>query len=155
STSEDRWRACEAELVLNRRTAPALYLEVRALTRTPDGRSEFAGPGPAIDWVVVMRRFEQASLFDALAQSGALSPRLMHELAGHIADFHAMAERRYDCGGAAPPTAIAETNHRCLLEARHAGFARKRIEEIRENSLQRLATVGAWLDIGKLRQPSM
>jgi predicted kinase len=36
----------------------------------------------------------------------------MHELAGHIADFHAMAERRYDFGGAAALTAVARTNHR-------------------------------------------
>jgi uncharacterized protein len=31
STPEHRRRACEAELALNRRTAPTLYLEVRAL----------------------------------------------------------------------------------------------------------------------------
>jgi len=47
-----------------------------------------------------MRRFEQSSLFDALAQTGGLRAPLMNELAGHIADFHAMAERRFDCGGA-------------------------------------------------------
>ena len=54
----------------------------------PDGRIGFADKGVVIDWVVVMRRFEQSSLFDALAQTGALSARLMTELAGHLADFH-------------------------------------------------------------------
>ena len=39
STAERRRVACEAELALNRRTAPNLYLEVRALTRTADGQS--------------------------------------------------------------------------------------------------------------------
>jgi hypothetical protein len=146
STPEHRRRACEAELALNRRTAPTLYLEVRALGRLPDGKIGFAGNGAAIDWVVVMRRFDQSSLFDALAQTGRLSAPLMHELAGHIADFHAMAERRYDCGGAAAITAIAETNHRCLMEAQYAGFSRERIEELRENSLRRLAAVGGLLD---------
>jgi hypothetical protein len=146
STPEHRRRACETELALNRRTALTLYLEVRALGRMPDGKIGFAGNGPAIDWVVVMRRFDQSSLFDALAQTGGLSAPLMHELAGHIADFHAMAERRYDCGGAAALTAIAETNHRCLIEARHAGFSRECIEELRENSLRRLAAVGGLLD---------
>src|SRR6516165_1660008 len=123
STAQDRQRACEAELALNRRTAPTLYLEVRALARMPDGRIGFAADRPAIDWVVVMRRFEQSSLFDALAQTGGLSAPLMNDLAGHIADFHAMAERRFDYGGATALTAIAETNHRCLTAARHAGFA--------------------------------
>ena len=92
STPEHRRRACEAELALNRRTAPSLYLEVRALVRMPDGRIGFAADRPAIDWVVVMRRFEQSSLFDALAQTGGLNLRLMNELAGYIADFHAQAD---------------------------------------------------------------
>src|SRR5207245_5493961 len=59
STAEQRRAACEAELALNRRTAPELYLEVRALTRRPNGEVGFAGPGPAGEWVVVMRRFDQ------------------------------------------------------------------------------------------------
>jgi aminoglycoside phosphotransferase family enzyme/predicted kinase len=146
STPEERRRACEAELALNRRTAPTLYLEVRALGRMPDGKIGFAGNDPVIDWVVVMRRFEQSSLFDALAQTGGLSAPLMHELARHIADFHAMAERRYDYGGAAALTAIAETNYRCLMEARHAGFSRERIDEIREASSERLVALGGLLD---------
>jgi aminoglycoside phosphotransferase family enzyme len=112
STPQHRRRACEAELALNRRTAPTLYLEVRALGRLPDGKIGFASNGPAVDWVVVMRRFEQSSLFDAVAQTGGLSPRLINELAGHIADFHVMAERRFDYGGATAMTDIAETNHR-------------------------------------------
>jgi aminoglycoside phosphotransferase family enzyme len=69
STPEHRRRACEAELALNRRTAPNLYLKVRALIRMPDGTIGFAGNGPAIDWLVVMRRFEQSSLFDELARA--------------------------------------------------------------------------------------
>ena len=47
---------------------------------------------PAFDWLVFMRRFEQSSLFDALAQTGGLSLRLMNELVGYIADFHAQAD---------------------------------------------------------------
>src|SRR5438552_9608717 len=59
STPELRHRACATELTLNRRTAPALYLEVRSLNRTPAGDIAWEGSGKAIDWVVVMRRFEQ------------------------------------------------------------------------------------------------
>ena len=112
----------------------------------PNGRIGFADKGVVIDWVVVMRRFEQSSLFDALAQNGGLSAGFMTELAGHIADFHAMAKRRRDVGGAAALTALTDTNHRCLMEARHAGFARERIDEVRKNSLQRLAAVARLLD---------
>ena len=152
------WRrvACEAELSRNRRTAPKLYLEVRALARMPDGRVGFATDQPAIDWLVVMRRFEQTLLFDALAKSGRLSAPLMNELAGQIADFHLMAERRLDYGGAAALAAVVETNHRCFAQTPHAGFDPDRIDEIREKSLQRLAAVGALLDqrraAGKVRR---
>jgi aminoglycoside phosphotransferase family enzyme len=48
STAEHRRRACEAELALNRRTAPTLYLEVRALVQEPDGRVAFANPSSPI-----------------------------------------------------------------------------------------------------------
>jgi aminoglycoside phosphotransferase family enzyme len=71
STAEHRRRACEAELALNRRSAPTLYLEVRALVRMSDGTTAFAGEGPAIDWIVVMRRFDQAMVSDALAKAVA------------------------------------------------------------------------------------
>jgi uncharacterized protein len=146
STPEHRRRACEAELALNRRTAPTLYLEVRALRRMSDGKIGFAADGRAIDWVVVMRRFDQSSLFDALAQTGGLNALLMNELSDHIADFHALAERRFDYGGATALTDIAETNHRCLVAARHVGFAPECVDELRANSLQRLAAVGGLLD---------
>jgi uncharacterized protein len=146
STAEHRRRACEAELVLNRRTAPTLYLEVRALIRMPDGKIGFAANGRAIDWLVVMRRFEQSSLFDALAQAGGLSASLMNELAGHIADFHALAEQRFDFGGAMALTDTIATNHCCLMASQGAGFALECIDEIRAGSLQRLAAVGAMLD---------
>jgi aminoglycoside phosphotransferase family enzyme/predicted kinase len=146
STVAERKRACEAEFALNRRTAPTLYLEVRPLARLPDGKVGFASNGSAIDWVVVMRRFDESSLFDALARADRLSAPLMQALAGHIADFHAGAERRFDHGGLAPLTATVEMNHRCLAAARHAGFAPASIDELRERSLERLAAVGELLD---------
>ena len=70
----------------------------------------------------------------------------MRQLADRIADFHAMAERRYDSGGAMALTAIAETNHRCLTAARDVGFGAECVGEIRDRSLLRLAVVGGLLD---------
>lgn len=132
STAERRRQACEAELALNRRTAPALYLEVRGLARDRAGRIGFAGEGPAVDCVVVMRRFDQALLFDALAKAGELEPRMMDALADHVALFHKAAEPRPDNGDAAAMAAIAETSYGILAAARRAGFARERVDGIRE-----------------------
>jgi aminoglycoside phosphotransferase family enzyme/predicted kinase len=156
STAEQRRIACEAELALNRRTAPELYLEVRALTRTANGGVGFGTEGRVVDWVVVMRRFDQAALFDELAKTNRLNAPLMNELAHHIAAFHHAAEPRPGHGGAAALAAVVETNHRCLMAAPHAGFATQDIVEIRQRSLERLAAVGAVLDrrraTGKVRR---
>jgi aminoglycoside phosphotransferase family enzyme/predicted kinase len=92
STRERRAEACAAEVALNRRTAPSLYLGTRSIRRRPGGALGFDGEGPLVDTVVVMRRFDQDCLFDRLAQQGRLTPRLMRELADRIAIFHRDAE---------------------------------------------------------------
>ena len=68
STEAKRRQACEAEVTLNRRTAPDLYLEVRAVSRASNGSIGWGEAGEILDWVVVMRRFDQDLLFDLLAQ---------------------------------------------------------------------------------------
>jgi len=68
STAEERRVACEAELTLNGRTAPKLYLGAQVLGHISDRRVGFATDGPTMDWLVVMRRFEQRLLFDAPAR---------------------------------------------------------------------------------------
>ena len=156
SSPKLRRAACEAELALNRRTAPDLYLEVRPLIRTAHGGVGFGAEGRVVDWVVVMRRFDQASLFDELAKTGRLNPPLMTKLASHIAVFHRAAEPRPEHGGPAALAAVVETNHSCLTAARHAGFATEHIVEIRRRSLERIAAIGALLDrrraTGKVRR---
>ena len=68
STIELRRIACEAEVRLNRRTAPSLYLGVRPVTREAGGALALGGQGEPIDWVVEMVRFDQDTLFDRLAE---------------------------------------------------------------------------------------
>jgi len=92
STLERRRWACEREITLNRRTAPNLYLRTLPITRTVVGGLAFEGDGEAVEWVVVMRRFDQADLLDRRAQEGRLSGELMIALAEAIARFHQTAE---------------------------------------------------------------
>ena len=70
---------CREELRLNRRSAPSLYLDVLPLTGTPV-RPQIGGIGPAMDWVLHMRAFEQAGLWDRMAHAGTL--RVEHVDAG-------------------------------------------------------------------------
>lgn len=147
STVELRRQACEAELALNRRTAPALYEEVRGLFRSGTDGISFAPHGAAVDWVVVMRRFDQALLFDTLAKSGRLEPKIMDALADHIARFHAAAEQRLDRGGAAEMADLADMQHGCLeAEKARAGFAPQQVDAILVKWRERLAAVAGLLD---------
>lgn len=99
STRARRHAMCVAELALNRRTAPGIYRRVRALTREADGRLAFDGIGEAVDWVVEMARFDQATLLDRLAEAGRLDIPLVCSLADVVADFHDRAEADYGRGG--------------------------------------------------------
>jgi aminoglycoside phosphotransferase family enzyme/predicted kinase len=93
STLARRHEACLNELVINRRTAPQLYLEVVPVTLEADGKLRLDGKGHPVEWVVVMRRFDQADLFDRMAEEGRLPLALMPRLATAIAVFHESANR--------------------------------------------------------------
>ncbi|MCW3148138.1 phosphotransferase [Stutzerimonas stutzeri] len=110
-TLDKRERACHAELRLNRRTAPGIYLEVRSITRRSDGRLAFDGAGEVLDWVVVMRRFPQTALFEHMALTGQLTPTLIQTLGAEIARFHAFAEVTPEFGGSAGIRWAIESNH--------------------------------------------
>lgn len=109
STPARRRAACEAELRLNRRTAPSIYESVTDIVRRPDGRLALGGPGVAVDAVLVMRRFDGEGLFDRLAVTGRLTAAHMRELADHVAAFHAAAEPAAG-GGTGPMRAIVAQN---------------------------------------------
>ena len=116
STPERRRVLCEAEVRLNRRTAPALYRGVVAVTRQDDGSYALGGTGRAVDWVVEMNRFPQDAVLDRMASAGALDLELMAPLAMAIADFHKSAERRPDHGGKAGMAWVVEGNAAGLTE---------------------------------------
>ncbi|MCR9219400.1 MAG: AAA family ATPase [Alphaproteobacteria bacterium] len=96
SDAAKRRAAAEREVALNRRTAPDLYLGVAPIVTAPDGRLRLGGlgqtPDDALDWVVVMRRFDEATLFDRQASAGTLSDAKLIALAREIARFHGEAE---------------------------------------------------------------
>lgn len=93
-----RKRFCEAEVTVNRRTAPDLYQGVVAVMRAPDGKLSLADKGEAVDWLVAMKRFDQDTIWDAMARRQAITPAMIHALADVIAEFHLAAtpHRRAD-----------------------------------------------------------
>jgi len=99
STVDRRRRFCEAEVALNQPIAPSLYQGVTPVTRQTDSRLVIGGTGPVVDWLVVMRRFDDELLLDRVAERGHLDVALMAPLARAIADLHAAAKPRPDKGG--------------------------------------------------------
>lgn len=108
STPEKRRAACEEELRVNRRTAPELYRAVMPLVRRSDGALAIGGEGETLDWLVIMRRFDQDCLFDRMAERGALTAGHVAAAVAMIARFHAEAERA--AGGAEIVGRIIEGN---------------------------------------------
>lgn len=115
-----RQAACAAELVLNRRTAPEIYLSVSTICRFPDGRLAFDGSGPVLEPVVVMRRFAQTMLFDHLLEQGRLTPALMQALGRAVARLHNGAERTPQFGGSAAMRRVIADNARELARVANA-----------------------------------
>lgn len=116
STLEKREAVCRNELLLNRRTAPDLYLDVVAVTRQGDSYA-LGGDGAVAEWLLMMRRFDQAERFDKLLAAGGLTPALMQRLADRVAAFHAAAEVSRDGGGRALAAKVAAENARDLAAA--------------------------------------
>ena len=94
STPELREKMCCAELAINRAWAPAIYLGVEKVSEAGIG-----GSGTALDWVVVMRRFDGGGLWDSRATRGNLGLRDMRLLADVLARVHDAAEPVTSRGG--------------------------------------------------------
>jgi aminoglycoside phosphotransferase family enzyme/predicted kinase len=111
STLVRRQRYCETELALGRRLAPSLYRRLHTVTRARDGRLTLDGAGEPVECLLEMRCFDQAALFDRLAEAGLLTPALMQDLADEIAAFHGAAEASLDIGGSAAIAALIDDIH--------------------------------------------
>lgn len=133
-----RLDACEAELVLNRRTAPDLYRGVGGLVQGEDGQVRLVeqapvatdgGPDPSVlEYLVTMGRFPQSALLDSMAAAGTLSPAIMRDLATIIAEFHDAAEPRTNAPGAEEMADLARTNIREMRK--HALFDAAAIDRL-------------------------
>jgi aminoglycoside phosphotransferase family enzyme/predicted kinase len=140
-----RHAACQAELLLNRRTAPELYLAVRAITREAAGGLTFDGDGPTLDHVVVMRRFAQTDLFDHMLKSGRLTPELMRALGRIIAAFHQAAEPMPGFGGSEAIRRVISDNERELAKVA-ADLDGAAVGTLGRRARAALDSVGALLD---------
>ncbi|MDH5254836.1 MAG: hypothetical protein OEW72_02870, partial [Gammaproteobacteria bacterium] len=92
-TVASRGRGCRAELALNRRLAPGVYLDVVPLTRQPSGELALGKPGTVVDWLVRMRRLPSARLLGQALADGAVRPRDLAAVTKVLTAFFRHARR--------------------------------------------------------------
>ncbi len=89
STIEKRRTVIERELEINSRATPELYLSILPVTPGPGKESlKLGGSGEAVDWLLVMRRFDQDAVLHKMACDGRFTRELAVELANTVEHFH-------------------------------------------------------------------
>jgi len=125
-TPERRREACEAELELNRRWAPELYLGLSQLVRSDDG-VYFDVDGVVIEHAVRMRRFNRDNKLDALIARRDVRHDEIVTLAQSVADYHGLAP-------IAPEVIDTTLNTRCAAE-QNLEWLRTHFDDARVQSL--------------------
>jgi aminoglycoside phosphotransferase family enzyme/predicted kinase len=146
STLEKRHAACLDELRVNRRTAPALYLDVIPVALGENGSLRLGGNGKPVEWVLRMRRFDQAKLYDRMAEEGRLNLAAMPRLAEVIAAFHAAADRVLSPDGAVPALEAVLADNETGLAADQGVVPRAEAEALAAQSHARLAAIAPLLE---------
>lgn len=85
----ERERLTKVEHALNAPHAPGLYLGAVPITRAPDGALSLGGEGPAVEWVLRMKRLPPEAFF-----SGPVPPDLYDPLADAVVALHLGAPPR-------------------------------------------------------------
>ncbi len=148
SSLSARKTACDEEVLLNRRTAPDVYLGVVPVRRDADGKMYLnSGTGEVVEWLVAMQRFEQDGLFDRLAQSDGLRRRRMEALADSIAAFHADAEIATERGGAKGTRLIIENNRASFGLGPDGVFDPNAVPALTGASLEKVTDLSETLDL--------
>ena len=86
-TLERRRLCCDAEVRLNRRFSPALYLGVEVIAGSPQ-HPKIGGHGEPIEFAVKMRRFAEAGRLDRVCARGELAASEVSALAAAVTAFH-------------------------------------------------------------------
>jgi aminoglycoside phosphotransferase family enzyme/predicted kinase len=145
STLELRRRAAFNELAINRRTAPQLYLEVVPVTIDTKAEFRLRGDGEIVEWVLVMRRFDQANLYDRMAEEGRLSLAAMPALALTIALFHERADRMLSPEPSLSGLASVLKDNASAFAGKEARFPAGALEAVHRGSKDSLAALSPLL----------
>ena len=149
---------CEQELRLNRRLAPALYLDVVPITGGVDA-PQLGGSGAPLEYAVKMREFPQSELASVLLAHGELGAADIDALAEKVAVFHSAIDRAEASGPLGTPDGIMRLARRNIEEIAPLLVAegeRRDVERLRDwterEYARRLAVLQRRLEQGFVRE---
>jgi len=142
-TLDARRQGAEAEVQLNRRLAPRVYLGIQPLTRTADGRFAIGGDGAVVDWLVEMRRLDRHRMLDAMLAGGRATRHELDRVVGMLADFYRREIPAVTDGAllAARLRTQVDANYRVIATLDDAGATR-----LRDAQQAFIGVHGDWLD---------
>ena len=91
TTLAARYADSQAELTLNRRLAPDVYLGVVALTQDAAGDLHIGGEGTVVDWLVKMHRLPADGMLDVAIARKRVALERLRPAALHLAAFYVAA----------------------------------------------------------------
>jgi hypothetical protein len=133
STLEKRRDACEAEVRLNGRLAPGVYVGVVPIVLDRAGRPRVgaapaAEPAPEpVEYAVEMARLPAGQMLERRLERGEIDAGFVERLAALLADFHARAARGPEIDRFAAPDAVAARVQENLAESEAAA---RRLDEL-------------------------
>jgi aminoglycoside phosphotransferase family enzyme len=107
STLAARYQDCQAELRLNRRLAPQIYLTILPLTVTSQGMLQLDGNGTVVDWLVKMRRLPANAMLDAAIQRHTVEETELTQVVQQLVNFYQ----------GLPPVTLSAAAYRSRLQA--------------------------------------
>ena len=115
STLDKRREACEAEIEVNRASAPQIYLSAVPITRHGETFA-IGGDGEIVEWAVHMRRFDENATLDHVADREGLPDAVIDKLALVIRRMHARAPLREGARAAHALETYIEQNEAAFAE---------------------------------------
>lgn len=115
STLAQREHFCRRELLLNRRLAPDVYVDVLPIVRS-EGRLQFGGDGEVVEWCVQMRRLPQGDMLDERVRRGEARESDIDRVMDVLCPFFTEAATGEEISDAATPGAL-EANARGNFES--------------------------------------
>jgi len=96
SSLEQRYQACQKELILNQRLTTQMYLDVVPIRQQAGHFQLEAAEGQLVDYALKMQRMDPERQMDQLLQQDRVSFQDINAIARQLADFHQQAERKFN-----------------------------------------------------------